>query len=90
MSSGFRPNDQMRLPGIGVPIDPWTGHLLQDVIVARLARLKEAERAFRLVLHELDGSSIGTRPGNRSMALAFTKLEEAMMWAGAAIMDHDG
>jgi hypothetical protein len=86
MSSGFRPNDQMHLPGLGVPIDPWTGHLLPATVVARLKRLREAERDFRLVLHELDGSTEGSRPGNRRMAIAFTCLEEAALWCSTAIL----
>jgi hypothetical protein len=86
--AGFRPNEQMHLPGLGVPIDPWTGELLLPVITARLTRLKEAEQAFRRVLHELDGSTEGSPPGNRGMARAFIKLEEAMMWAGAAVLGH--
>jgi hypothetical protein len=88
MSSGFRPNEQMRLPGLGVPVDPWTGELLAPVTMARLARLRDAEGIVRQILHELDGSSIGARSGDRRMALAFTKFEEAMMWAGAAVLDH--
>lgn len=88
MSSGFRPSDQMHLPGLGVPVDPWTGHLLSGVATARLRKLREAELVFRSVLHELDGSSEGSRPGDRRMLLAFTKLEEAVLWAGEAIMDH--
>lgn len=85
-----RPNDQMRLPGLGVPIDPWTGWVVLPVVTTRLEKLKEAEKAFRLVLHELDGTSEGSRPGDRRMALAFTKLEEASLWASAAILDHHG
>ena len=86
MSGSARPNDQMHLPGLGVPVDPWTGWVLKPVVTQRLQRLKEAENAFRLVLHELDGTSEGSRPGNRRMALAFTKLEEAMLWAGNAVL----
>lgn len=88
--SSQRPNDQMSLPGLGVPVDPWSGELLKPVVMARIARLKEAERAFRLALHDLDGTTEGSRPGNRRMALAFTHLENAMMWAGAAVLDPEG
>jgi len=84
--SGLRPNEQMHLPGLGVPVDPLTGWVLKPVVTQRLAKLKEAETAFLVVLHELDGTTVGSRPGNRRMALAFTKLEEAMLWAGAAVM----
>ena len=84
--SSVRPNDQMHLPGLGVPVDPWTGYVLMPVITERLKKLKEAERAFRLVLHELDGTTEGSLPGNRNMALAFTKLDETAMWAFAAII----
>lgn len=84
--SALRPNDQMALPGLGVPIDPWTRMPLSPMLLARLSRLKEAELAFRLVLHELDGTTEGSRPGNRAMALAFTRLEEARLWAGHAIL----
>ena len=45
---------------------------------------------FRQVLHELDGTTVGSRPGDRRMALAFTKLEEAQMWASAAVLGHYG
>jgi len=86
MSGSARPNDQMHLPGLGVPVDPWTGYVLMPVITERLKKLKEAERAFRLVLHELDGTTEGSLPGNRNMALAFTKLDETAMWAFAAII----
>jgi len=85
----LRPNDQMHLPGLGVPVDPWTGHLLQPVVIQRLQKLKEAEHVFRLVLHELDGTTEGSRTGNRSMAFAFDKLEEATMWAFAAVINRD-
>ena len=85
--SGLRPNDQMHLPGLGVPVDPWTGHVLPPVVTQRLVKLKEAERAFRLVLHELDGTTEGSLPGNRSMALAFTSLETAKLWAYSAIIE---
>ena len=86
----FRPNEQMHLPGLGVPVDPQTGELLSNTTLARLARLKDAEGVMRQILHELDGTSLGSRPGDRRMALAFTKLEEATMWATAAVLDHHG
>ena len=89
MSGSARPNDQMHLPGLGVPIDPWTGWVLPPVATARLQKLKEAEKAFRLILHELDGTTEGSRPGNRRMALAFTKLEETMLWAGSAVLNGE-
>jgi hypothetical protein len=85
--SSVRPNDQMHLPGLGVPVDPWTGHLLKPITTARLQQLKQAEREFRLTLHALDGTTEGSSPGGRHMAHAFIKLEEAMMWAGAAVID---
>ena len=90
MRGSERPNDQMHLPGLGVPVDPWTGFPLKPVVTERLVALKDAERVFRELLHTLDGSSIGSRPGDRRMALAFTKLEEATMWASAAVLDHHG
>jgi len=89
MSGSARPNDQMHLPGLGVPIDPWTGWVLPPVVVERLKKLKEAERAFRLALHELDGTTEGSRPGNRRMALAFTNIEQATQWAATAVMHGD-
>jgi len=88
--SGFRPNEQMSLPGLGVPVDPWTGELLKAVVFNRLERLKAAEGVFRQILHELDGTTVGSRPGDRRMLMAFTKLEESMMWAQAAVLDHYG
>ena len=61
MSSGLRPNEQMHLPGLGVPIDPWTGDLLSPVKLARIRRLQDAEGVVRQILHELDGTSPGSR-----------------------------
>jgi hypothetical protein len=84
----FRPNDQMHLPGLGVPVDPRTGELLSTTTLARLARLRDAEGVVRQILHELDGTSLGSRPGDRRMALAFTHLEQSIMWASAAVLDH--
>jgi hypothetical protein len=88
--TGFRPNEQMHLPGLGIPVDSHTGELLAPVTMARLNRLKDAEGIVRQIFHELDGTSPGSRPGDRRMALAFTKLEEAVMWASAAVLDHYG
>lgn len=82
------PNPRDGVPQLGVPVDPWTGFPMKPVVLERLKRLKDAEYAFRLVLHELDGSSEGSRPGDRRMAVAFTKLDEVMMWVAAALMDH--
>jgi hypothetical protein len=88
--TGFRPNDQMHLPGLGVPVDPLTGELLSNVTLARLARLRDAEGVMRQILHELDGTSLGSRPGDRRMRHAFTHLEQSIMWATAAVLDHYG
>lgn len=87
---GLRPNEQMHLPGLGVPIDPLTGELVTPVTLARLRRLQDAEGVVRQIFHELDGTSLGSRPGDRRMAMAFTKLEEACMWASAAVLNHYG
>jgi hypothetical protein len=87
MSGSARPNDQMHLPGLGVPVDPWTGFVLKPVVTERLKRLKEAERVFRAVLHELDGTTEGSMPGNRQMALAFTALDQTRLWAAASIIE---
>ena len=86
--SGLRPNEQMHLPGLGVPVDPHTGEMLSRTAMARLAQLNETAKVLRHVLHDLDGTSMGSRPGDRRMALAFTKLDEAVMWAAAAVLDH--
>ena len=83
----MRPHDPV--PTLGVPVNPWTGAPLPPVMVQRLQRLKTAEQDFRLVLHELDGTTEGSRPGDRRMALAFTRLEEAMAWASSAILNPD-
>ena len=80
----------MHLPGLGVPVDPHTGELLSRTVIARLAQLNETVKVLRLVLHDLDGTTLGSRPGDRRMALAFTKLEEAQMWASAAVLGHHG
>ena len=88
--TGLRPNEQMHLPGLGVPIDPWTSELLKPVTMARLQRLKDVDGIVRQILHELDGTTLGSRPGDRRMLMAFTKLEEAVMWASAAVLGHHG
>jgi hypothetical protein len=80
----------MSLPGLGVPVDPHTGQLLSRLAISRLAQLNETVKVLRQVLHDLDGTTLGSRPGDRRMALAFTKIEEAQMWASAAILDHYG
>jgi hypothetical protein len=90
MANAMRPHEQMSLPGLGVPVDPWTGELLKPVVFARLERLKNAEGVMRQILHELDGTTLGSRPGDRRMALAFTHLEQSIMWATAAVLDHYG
>ena len=86
----MRPNEQMHLPGLGVPVDPMTGEVLSRTAIARLAQLNETIKVVRQVFHDLDGTTMGSRPGDRRMALAFTKLEEATMWASAAVLDHYG
>jgi hypothetical protein len=88
--NGLRPNEQMSLPGLGIPVDPHTGERLTQITILRLGKLNAAAKEFRALLHELDGTSLGSRPGDRRMALAFTKLEEAQMWASAAVLDHHG
>ena len=88
--SSMRPNEQMRLPGLGVPVDPWSNDLLKPEMIARLARLRDADGVMRQILHELDGTTMGSRPGDRRMAMAFTRLDEAVMWAIAAVLDHHG
>ena len=88
--TSLRPNEQMHLPGLGVPVDPWSNELLKPVTIARLARLRDADGVMRQILHELDGTSMGSRPGDRRMLMAFTKLDEVVMWATAAVLDHHG
>ena len=88
--NSLRPNDQMSLPGLGVPVDPQSGERLTAVVMQRIQRLKDADGVCRQVLHELDGTTPGSRPGDRRMAMAFTKLDEAIMWATAAILNHHG
>ena len=90
MTSAMRPNDQMHLPGLGVPVDPWTGFPLKPIVSERLFRLQEAKRLFIATLHDLDGTTPGSRPGDCRMDLAFTRVEEAAMWAAAAVLDHHG
>jgi hypothetical protein len=86
--SGMRPNDQMSLPGLGVPVDPHNGYPIKHVTLERLRQLKDAEKVMLAVLHTLDGTTVGSRPGDRRMLMAFTKVEEAIMWAEAAILDR--
>ena len=84
----MRPHDPVP-PGIAYPVDPWTGHPLKPVTQARIARLKEASEAFLRALHDLDGTSYGTRPGDPRMASAFTKVDEAVMWATWALLTQE-
>jgi hypothetical protein len=88
--SSIRPHEQMSLPGFGIPVDPLTGERLSPTQITRISTLNEAAKVLRLLLHDLDGTTPGSRPGDRRMALAFTKLEEAQMWATAAVLDHYG
>ena len=88
--TSLRPNEQMHLPGLGVPVDPWSNELLKPVTIARLARLRDADGVMRQILHELDGTTMGSRPGDRRMLMAFTKLDEVVMWATSAVLDHHG
>lgn len=90
MSGSERPNDQMHLPGFGVPVDPHSGERLSMVQITRLATLNEAVKVLRHVLHDLDGTTPGSRPGDRRMALAFTKLDEVSLWGSAAVLNHYG
>ena len=79
------------LPGFGIPVDPLDrGAALADPDHADLGAQRSRERCSALLLHDLDGTTPGSRPGDRRMALAFTKLEEAQMWATAAVLDHHG
>jgi len=80
----------MRLPGLGVPVDPLTGYPLSQVVLGRLAKLKDVVWTLRLALHELDGTTEGSQPGNRCMAMAFTKLDEVAMWAAEAVLERPG
>jgi hypothetical protein len=89
MSDAVRPNEAMRPPPLGVPVNPLTGWPLRPQTLERLKKLREAERAFRLVLHELDGTTEGSQPGDRRMALAFTKLDECSLWVAAATLEND-
>ena len=88
MSDAIRQNLDMRPPPLGVPVDPMTGWPLGPVTLERLKKLKEAKQAFQLVLHELDGTTEGSRPGDFRMSQAFTKLDECALWASAAVLNH--
>ena len=79
------PRDSTQL---AVPVDPFTGSPLAPVTLERIRRYREAELLFRSVLHELDGTTEGTRPGDPRMAAAFTKLDELGMWVAAVLLDH--
>lgn len=83
-----RPHDPA--PELAVAVDPWTGWPLKPQARTRLARLKEAEQAFRASLHAIDGTAEGSHPGDRRMALAFTKLDEVVLWAQNAILNQEG
>lgn len=82
-----RPHDPM--PSLGVPVNPWTGFPISPVILARVQRYKELERAFRVLLHELDGTTEGTPPGDHRMAQAFLKLDEVTLWVLASLLEYE-
>jgi hypothetical protein len=73
---------------LAVPVDPFTGFPLPSVAQARITRYRDAEREFRLVLHELAGTTEGSHPGDRRMAKAFDRLDELGLWVVAGILDH--
>ena len=73
---------------LAVPVDPFTGFPIASTTLERIRRYQEAAALFRAVLHELDGTTEGSRPGDRRMVIAFTKLDELGMWVSATLLDH--
>jgi hypothetical protein len=84
----LRPHDPV--PQLAVPVDPWTGWPLPPATTGRLHRYREAERHFRLTLHELDGTTEGTLSGDARMQKAFERLDETTHWVLAMLLDHRG
>ena len=82
-----RPHDPT--PSLAVPVNPWTGWPLPSATLERIRRYKEAEQTFRRALHELDGTTEGSRPGDRRMAIAFTKLDEVTLWVLANLVEYE-
>jgi hypothetical protein len=82
--------------GIPYAVNPLTGEPLQDVQIMRLKKLREVSFLARSVLHEVDGSSfvaeigpnfeVDDHYGSRDLAVAATKLDEAILWASKAVL----
>ena len=61
---------------------PKTEH---EVVRARLAELAEAFARFSDTLHKFDGTQSGAPFGSRDMAVAYTHLQTAWLWAREAV-----
>jgi hypothetical protein len=83
----MQPRDQVLQ--LGVPVNPWTGRPLPPVLFERVQRYRQAEREFRLALHELTGTTEGSRPGDARMIEAFRKLDEVTLWMLAGLLQYE-
>lgn len=82
--------------GVPYAVNPLTGEPLKDVQIMRVKKLREASFLVRSVLHEIDGSSfqaeigpnfeVEDHYGHRDLAVAATKLDEAILWASKAVL----
>lgn len=60
----------------------FTYHLPKDNQVERYRSIRDKAKAFAFFIHH-------TCPDSREKSLAMTKLEEAVMWANAAIARNE-
>lgn len=85
----INPRDQQTR--FGIPIDYETGTPLDDMQLMRMQKISDAADLLYAAMHDAEGSSL---PGiqeahifqTRSMALAGTHLETAVMFARKAVV----
>jgi hypothetical protein len=73
-----------------IPVNPETGRPLTELQVKRLQLVNEAIEPLLEAMHTVDGSTHGEHEehvwSNRLMAIAYTHLETAVMFARKAAM----
>ena len=82
--------------GIPYAANPLTGAPISDQQIAWIKKLTEASYLMRAVMHEIDGSTFAAEMGQltiddrystRNLAVAATKLDEAIMWTAKQVFE---
>jgi hypothetical protein len=82
-------NPRDPVPKFGLPYDYETGLLLTEAQIGRIEKIKEMHRTVLEMLHEFEGSAAGNSTfTSRSMAVAATNLEIAMMFAKKGALEN--